>query len=62
MDIGISILFVSCVILSNWHGYKKGQRKGRIEGIEGSMDLLIDTGRIDVLDAIATEKTLGIKY
>ena len=62
MDIGISVFFVLSILISNWHGYKKGQRKGKLEGIEGSMDLLIDTGRIDVLDAIATEKTLGIKY
>lgn len=58
MDIGISVLFIVMILLSNWQGYRRGRRKGTLEGIEGSLDHLIETGRLDVLDAIEAQKSL----
>jgi hypothetical protein len=58
MTIGISILFVLAVMASNWHGYSKGIVRGKYEGMDASLNHLIDTGRLDVLDAIEAEAEL----
>ena len=55
MSVGISLLFIIVVMLSNWHGYRRGRKQGTYEGVQGSLDHLVDTGRLDVLDAIAAD-------
>ena len=55
MSLGVALLFIVVVLISNWHGYTRGRKLGVYEGVQGSLDHLVDTGRLDVLDAIAAD-------
>jgi hypothetical protein len=58
MSIGLAVLFVLAVMASNWHGYNRGMKKGKYEGLSGTLDHLVETGRLDVLDAIEVDPYL----
>jgi hypothetical protein len=58
MSIGVTILFVLAIMASGWHMYYRGMKQGKYEGIDKTLDHLVDTGRLDIMDAIAVDPTI----
>ena len=45
---GMTILFLCILAGASVHAYKKGVRRGTLEGINESLDHLIEQGRLEV--------------
>ena len=52
------LLLLFCLAGGMWHSHRVGLKNGRLEGINASLDHLIEEGRIDVLDAAEAEDAI----